>query len=96
MPEGKNIIIYSGTSGNFATCWESISRLCIWPTKDSHSNTGIVVVVDRLKKKAHLAAVPDSIDDESTAQLFIDLVFRQHGLPVAIVSDRDPCFTCKF
>ena len=45
---------------------------------------------------AHLAAVPDSIDGEGTAQLFIDRVFRQHGLPVAIVSDRDPRFTGKF
>ena len=64
--------------------------------KDGHGNTGIVVFVDRLSKMAHLAAVPDSIDGEGTAQLFIDRVFRQHGLPVAIVSDRDPRFTSKF
>jgi hypothetical protein len=64
--------------------------------KDSDGNTGIVVFVDRLSKMAHLAAVPDSIDAEGTAKLFIDRVFRQHGLPVAIVSDRDPRFTGKF
>ena len=64
--------------------------------KDSHGNTGIVVLVDRLSKMAHLAAVPDSIDGVGTAELFIDRVFRQHGLPVAIVSDRDPRFTSKF
>ena len=64
--------------------------------KDGHGNTGIVVFVDRMSKMAHLAAVPDSIDGEGTAQLFIDRVFRQHGLPVAIVSDRDPRFTSKF
>ena len=45
---------------------------------------------------AHLAAVPDSIDPEGTAKLFIDRVFRQHGLPVTIVCDRDPRFTGKF
>ena len=28
--------------------------------------------------------------------LFIDRVFRQHGLPLAIVSDRDPRFMGKF
>ncbi|CAI5728962.1 unnamed protein product [Peronospora effusa] len=38
----------------------------------------------------------DSIDGESIAELFIDRGFRQHGLPVAIVSDRDPRFTSKF
>ena len=44
----------------------------------------------------HLAAVPATIDGEGTAKLFIDRVFRQHGLPMAIVSDRDPRFTGKF
>uniref|UniRef100_A0AAV1U5T0 Integrase catalytic domain-containing protein n=1 Tax=Peronospora matthiolae TaxID=2874970 RepID=A0AAV1U5T0_9STRA len=59
-------------------------------------NTGIVVYVDRLSKMAHLADVPDSIDAEGTAKLFIDRVFHQHGLPVAIISDRDLRFTGKF
>ena len=58
--------------------------------KDSDGNTGIVVFVDRLSKMDHLAAVPDSIDGEGTAKLFLDRVFRQHDLPMAIVSDRDP------
>jgi hypothetical protein len=58
--------------------------------KDSEGNTGIVVFVDRLSKMAHLAVVPDTVDGEGTAKLFIDRVFRQHGLPVSIVSDRDP------
>ena len=64
--------------------------------KDGHGNTGIVVFVDRLSKMAHLAAVPDSIDGEGTAKLFLDRVFRQHGLPIIIISDRDPRFTGKF
>ena len=58
--------------------------------RDAGGNTGIVVFVDRLSKMAHLAAVPDSIDGVGTAQLFLDRVFRQHGLPEIIVSDRDP------
>ena len=44
---------------------------------------------------SHLAAVTDSFDAENTSKLFIDRVFRQHGLPVTIVSDRDPRFTEK-
>ena len=64
--------------------------------KDSYGNTGIVVFVDRLSRMAHLAAVPDTIDGEGTDTLFIDRVFRQHGLPVAIGSDRDPRFTGNF
>ena len=30
------------------------------------------------------------------AQIFVDNVFRQHGLPEVIISDRDPRFTGKF
>ena len=43
--------------------------------KDAQSNTGIVVFVDRFSKMAYLAAVPDTIDGEGTAMLFIDRVF---------------------
>ena len=78
-------------------CWESMSLDFVFGLpKDLAGNTGIVVFVDRLSKMAHLAAVPGSIDGEGTATLFIDRVFRQHELPVSIVSDRDPRFTGKF
>ena len=63
---------------------------------DLQGNTGILVFVDRLRKMAHLAAVPDSIDGGSTAQMFIDRVFRQHGLSVSILFYRYPRFTSKF
>ncbi|GMF37999.1 unnamed protein product [Phytophthora fragariaefolia] len=60
---------------------------------DAAGNTGVLAFVDRLSKMAHLAAVPDTIDGEGTTTLFLDRVFRQHGLPEAVVSDRDPRFT---
>ena len=63
--------------------------------KDSYGNTGIVVFVECLSKINHLAAVPDIIDGEGTAMLFIDRVFRQHGLPLAIIYDRNRRFTKK-
>ena len=63
--------------------WESMSMDFVFGLpKYSEGNSGIAVFVDRLSKIAHLAAVPDSIDAEGTAKLFIDRVFRQHGLPV--------------
>ena len=64
--------------------------------KDVQVNMGIVVFVDRLSKMTQLASVPDTIDGKGTATMYIDRVFRQHGLPVAITSDRDPRFTGKF
>ena len=38
-----------------------------------------VVSVDRLIKIAHLAAVPDTMDGEGTANQFINRLSRQHG-----------------
>ena len=64
--------------------------------KYSEGNTGIVVFVDRLSKMAYLAAAPYSIDGKRTAMLFIDRVFRQHGLPLSVITNRDPRFTGKF
>ena len=63
----------------FSGYWKSISIDFVFGLpNDSDGNTCIVVFVDRLSKIAHLAAVPDSIDGEGTAVLFIYRVFRQH------------------
>ena len=76
-------------------CWDSISTDFVFVLpKECDGNTGIVVFADR--KMAHLAVVLDSIDGNGTAMLFIDRVFLQHGLPLAIISDQDPRFTGKF
>ncbi|GMF89538.1 unnamed protein product [Phytophthora fragariaefolia] len=44
----------------------------------------------------HLAAVPAEVTAKQTAHLFVDMVFRHHGMPIDIVSDRDPRFTARF
>ncbi|KAE8967624.1 hypothetical protein PR001_g28047 [Phytophthora rubi] len=43
-----------------------------------------------------LAAVRKSVTAPQAAQLFVDNVFRNHGLPGAFVSDRDPRFVSHF
>ncbi|GMF44985.1 unnamed protein product [Phytophthora fragariaefolia] len=78
-------------------CRQSISMDFVFDLPpEAAVSTGVVVFVDRLSTMAHLAAVSDTIDGEGTASLFLDRVFRQHGLPEAAVSDRDPRFTGKF
>jgi hypothetical protein len=44
----------------------------------------------------HLAAVPETINAEGSARVFVDTVVRLHGLPSELVSDRDPRFTAEF
>ncbi|POM77044.1 Putative retroelement [Phytophthora palmivora] len=49
-----------------------------------------------MSKMVHLAPVCDKVTGKQAAQLFLDSVFRYHGLPETIVSDRDPRFTAAF
>ena len=56
----------------------------------------IAVFVDKLSKMVHFAACTKEITAMEYAQLFVDHVFRLHGLPEVIISDRDPRFTSKF
>ncbi|GMF27282.1 unnamed protein product [Phytophthora fragariaefolia] len=58
--------------------------------------TGILVFVCRLSKMERLAAVRKSVTAPQAAQLFVDNVFRHHGLPEAFVSVRDPSFVSHF
>ena len=64
--------------------------------EDVRKNNGIFVFVVRFSKMAHLAAVPESITAHGCDLVFIDTIFRLHGLPRELVSDRDPRFTAKF
>ncbi|KAE9015587.1 hypothetical protein PR001_g14456 [Phytophthora rubi] len=63
---------------------------------DAEGRTGVWVFVDRLTKMVYLIPVSDMVTAADTAAYFIDCVFRHHGLPESIVSDRDPRFTPAF
>ena len=77
--------------------WDSISMDFIFGfPPDVNTNTGIVVFVDRFSKMVHINAVKETISAEETAKIFLDTVFRHHGMPREIVSDRDPRFTSRF
>jgi hypothetical protein len=54
------------------------------------------VVLDRLTKFAHFFAIPMDYRAIHVAELFFREVFRLHGLPKQIVSDRDGCFINGF
>jgi hypothetical protein len=58
-------------------------------------NDAIWVVVDRLTKSALflLMKMTDSVD--KLAKLYVNEVIRLHGVPVSIISDRDPRFTSR-
>jgi hypothetical protein len=59
----------------------------------SGNKSVIMVVVDHLSKYAHLCALQHPFTESIVAQLFMDHIFKLHGMPHSIVSDRDPTFT---
>ena len=77
-------------------CWKSVSLDFIFGyPKDAQGRNGVVVFVDRLSKMVRLAPVRDQVNAVDTARIFMDSVFRHHGLPETLVSDRDPRFTSQ-
>ena len=54
------------------------------------------VVVDRLTKSAHFLPARTDYSLDKLAELYIKEIVRLHGIPVSIISDRDPRFTSRF
>jgi hypothetical protein len=55
-----------------------------------------MVVVDQLSKRAHFIPCNTTCTSEDVAHLFFNHVWKHHGLPTKIISDRDSKFTAKF
>ncbi|KAL5793466.1 hypothetical protein ACOSP7_002060 [Xanthoceras sorbifolium] len=65
------------------------------PLTRSHHDA-IWVIVDRLTKSAYFLLVRIDYSLDRLAELYIKEIVRLHGVPVAIISDRDPKFTSRF
>jgi len=55
----------------------------------------ILVVCDRLSKMTHFVATTEGTSAEGLARLFRDNVWKLHGLPESVVSDRGPQFVAE-
>ncbi len=64
--------------------------------KTQKNHDAVWVIVDRLTKSAHFLPVRMDYSLDRLAKLYIDEIVRLHGVPVSIVSDRDPRFTSRF
>ena len=63
-------------------------------TQQKHD--AVWVIVDRLMKSAHFLAVRMTFALERFCWLYIREIVWLHGVPLSIVSDRDPRFTTHF
>jgi hypothetical protein len=79
-----------------ASMWTNISMDFIVGLPKAVDKSVIMVVVDRLSKYAHFFSLPHPFTTKLVAQVFLDHIFKLHGMPTSIVSDRDPTFTSTF
>jgi hypothetical protein len=56
----------------------------------------LLVIVDKFTKYAHFIPLRHPYTASKVAELFVDHIYRLHGLPPSLVSDRDPVFTSVF
>jgi len=76
--------------------WSSISMDFITGLPISNGFNSILVVVDRFSKMSHFIPCCDTITAKELSLLFLQNIFRLHGLPKEIISDRGSVFTSKF
>ncbi|XP_073318161.1 uncharacterized protein [Primulina huaijiensis] len=70
--------------------------LCSWFAITVKDCNAICMIVDRLNKSEHFLSVKMTYSLSQYAELYIREIFRLDGIPLSIISDRDPHFTSSF
>jgi transposase InsO family protein len=73
--------------------WQHISMDFVDGLPQSGSVNCIMVIVDRFTKYNHFLSLRHPYIAYSVAKLFLNQVYKLHGLPLSIVTNRDQIFT---
>lgn len=76
--------------------WHTISMDFIEGLPKSKTFDTILVVIDKLTKYSHFICLSHPYTAMTVAQAFLANVYKLHGMPTVIISDRDRVFTSSF
>ena len=76
--------------------WDTISVDFIIELPQSAGHDSIMFVVDSITKCTHLISTVTTISAAGAAHLFLNHVWKHHGLPQQVVSNRGPQFVAEF
>ena len=75
--------------------WSHIPADFITKLPLAQGYNAILVVCDCLSKMAHFIATTERMSAEGLAKLFRDYVWKLHGLPESVISDREVQFAAE-
>jgi len=75
--------------------WDTISVDFIVELPQSAGHDSIMVIVDSVTKHAHFVSTVTTISAAGATHLFLNHVWKHHGLPQRVVSDRGPQFVAE-
>jgi len=76
--------------------WDMLSVDFVVELPLSSRYDAMMTVVDSVSKRVHFIPTHTTVTAEGVARLFLYQVWKLHGLPMCIVSDRGPQFVACF
>lgn len=73
--------------------WDMVNLDFVEGLQKSNSYTTILVVIDRFSKYPHFIPLAHPFTASQVAQAYMDNVYKLHGLPTILISNRDRIFT---
>jgi hypothetical protein len=76
--------------------WHTVGLDYLTHLHESNGFNNVMIVIDHLTRMVHVLPCTKTLTAEENATLILQGVYRLHGLPRVMVSDRDPKFVSGF